>query len=100
MSTFATVVIMVGPPGEPSTRNSLSSLVTIVGVIAKRTLVGADRIGWSLDQSIHVWNTDLCGEVVHFIVEQKAQTSGHYLRAKRAIQCGGDGYSVSFLVHD
>src|ERR1700753_188112 len=92
--SLATVVMIVGPPGEPSTSRSLPGRIrpcasrcagslTIVGVIA---LSGRNRIRRSLDEPKSIRHALLAREVVHLVVEQKTQTLDRHPRAEAKVE--------------
>ena len=87
MMSLATVVMMVGPPGEPRTSSGLPGLHCRLGAGAagfradddggrhggERALAGGDGVGGALDEAEAVGRAGLGGEVVHLVVEQEAE---------------------------
>src|ERR1700690_777001 len=63
-------------------------------------LAGADGVGRTLNESVDIGNTLLGGEVVHFIVEQEAQTLGSDARAEYVIEGRGHGNRVAIGIDD
>ena len=81
---------MVGPPGEPSTRNSLPSFSTMVGVIADSGRLFAPIAFAGPWISPYILGTPCFDrEVVHLIVHQEAQPFGRDARAEAVVQRRG-----------
>src|SRR5208282_1041541 len=66
----------------------------------ERAFAGVDRVGRSLDESVGVGNALFGGEVVHFVVEQEAQSVGGDAGAEVVVEGGGNGYCVAFGIDD
>src|SRR5581483_2570275 len=49
------------------------------------TFTRPDRISLTLDQSVGVWHSGLCREVVHFIIQQKSKAVGGDSRSEPVI---------------
>ena len=67
---------------------------------AQGALAGGDGVGRTLNEAEHVGNTELDGEVVHLVVEQKAERTGGDAGAETVIEGGGDGDGVAFRIDD
>src|ERR1700686_3004088 len=66
----------------------------------ERALAGADGIGGALDKSVCVGDALFGGEIVHFVVEQKAQAFGDDARAEGVVERSGDRDGVAFGIDD
>src|SRR6202051_3750552 len=66
----------------------------------ERALAGANGIGGTLNEAVGIGDAGFGGEVVHFVVEQKAQAFGGGAGAEGVVERGGDGNSVAFGVDD
>jgi hypothetical protein len=98
---LATVVMMVGPPGEPRTRKSFAVFKHDGRRHGReRALAGADRVGRALNESEEVGDALFGGEVVHFVVEQKAQAFGGDAGSEGIVERGGHGDGVAFGIDD
>ena len=64
----------------------------------ERPLGGANGVGRALDESIGVGHALLGGEVVHFVVEQKAQALGGDARSEGIVERGRDRHRVAFWI--
>ena len=90
--TSSTVLMMVGPPGDPSASTGLPSFSTMVGVMEESgVLPRRDGVGLALNQAVHVGLAGLGREIVHLVVEQEAEAGGGDLAAVAAVQRVGHG---------
>ncbi len=75
MMASATVVMMREEPGEPRTRKSLPSFRTMVGVIEESgRLPGPMEFAAPWIRPSPLGAPGFRGEIVHFVVEEEAQT--------------------------
>ena len=96
---MSTVVMMRGPPGEPSTMRSLPSSSTMVGVMADSgRLPGAMALFGPWMRPYILGVPCFGGEVVHLVVEQEAEAGGGDVRAEAVVERGGDGDGVALAV--
>jgi len=73
----------------------------MVGVIElSGSLAGSDGVSRPLNEAEHVRDAHFGGEIVHFVVEQKAQRAGGHVGAERVVESGGDGDGVAFAIDD
>ena len=78
---------MVGPPGEPKTRNNFPSFKNNGrGHGRKRPFSRPNGVGRALDQSIGIGHTLLRGEVIHLIVQEKAEAFEGDARSERVVK--------------
>ncbi len=88
--------MILAPPGAPSTMNGLPSRTTMVGVIEESgRLPRLDGVGFALDQPEHVRLARLGGEIVHFVVQQKAEARNRHAVAVADVQRVGDRHGVA-----
>src|ERR1700686_151966 len=66
----------------------------------ERALAGADGIGGSLNEAVGVGDSGLGGEVIHFIVEEKAEAFGGGAGPEGIVERCADGNGVAFGVDD
>ena len=65
----------------------------------QRALARTDRIRRALDQPVHVRHARLGGEVVHLIVQQKAQPFGGDARSEGVVQRCGNRNRIAGRIH-
>ncbi len=64
----------------------------------ERALAGGDGVGRALDESVHIGDALLGGEVVHLVVQQKAETFDGDSGAETVVEGVSAGYSVAFCI--
>jgi hypothetical protein len=100
-STSRTVLMMVGPPGVPSTRTACHPSVTMVGVMDESgRLRGCDGVGFALHQAESVGLAGLAAKSSISSLSRKPSPGMVTLAAVSVVQRVRDGHRVAFGVGD
>ena len=102
LSTISiTVLMIVRPPGDPVTMNSVPFFVTIVGLIELSIrLPGAMRLAGVPMSPRRVRFARLLVEVAHLVVENEPGAAHDDVRAEASLERVGVGDGVAVLVDD
>ena len=93
--------MIVRPPGEPVTMNSLPFFVTIVGLIElSMRLPGAMRFAGVPMSPVEIRFARLLVEVAHLVVEDEAGAAHDDVRAESALERERVRHGVAVLVDD
>jgi len=100
-STCNTAVMMRGPPGAPRTIKGLPSRTTMVGVMAESgRLPGWIALASPCTSPKHVRAIRLGGKVIHFVIEEEAQTGNGDAAAVAVVERIRNGDRVARGVDD
>jgi len=99
--TWVTLVMIVGPPGVPTTISRLPCCRARSTASSPTASACCRRLRWLRPaRAVHVRLARRRREVVHLVVEQETRARHRHAAPKSAIQCGRHRRRIALGVHD